>query len=107
MPAALLGEAVGHAQPQPGTVTFRLGGEERFEGLLDDFSGHADAGIGNRQQHVLPGRDVSLGAGVVLVEHGITQLQGQLAALGHGITGIDRQVQHHLFELIRVDHRRP
>ncbi len=55
----------------------------------------------------MPWRDVDLGTGVVLVEHGVAQLQGELAPIRHGIAGIDRQVQHHLFELVRVDHRRP
>jgi hypothetical protein len=29
-------------------------------------------------------------------------LDGQVAPLGHGITGVDRQVQDHLFDLGRV-----
>ncbi len=107
MPATLLGETVSHAQAQAGTVAFRLGGEKGFEGLLDDLGRHADAGVGHRQQHVLTGRHVGLGARIEFVEHGVAQFQGQLAALGHGIAGIDRQVEHHLLELVRIDHGGP
>ena len=40
--------------------------------------------------------------GVRLVELDVGGLDGELAAVGHGVAGVDRQVHQHLLDLARV-----
>ena len=44
---------------------------------------------------------------VRLVQVDVPCLNRHLAALGHGVSGIDRQVHQHLFNLPRVSPDRP
>ena len=60
------------------------------------------AGVGDRQQHILSGLDLRLMARIGLVKHGVGDLDGQPAAVRHGVAGIERQVEHGAFHLGRV-----
>ena len=88
--------------PRPGALADLLGGEERLEDLLDDLRRHAGAGIGHLDHHVIGRRH---GAHVEPLRLGGRDVRGadrELAAARHGVAGIDREVHHHLLELVHV-----
>src|SRR5690606_42151515 len=98
--AGLLGEAEYLGQAEPRAFAYFLGGEERLEGLAQYFLTHTSAGVGYRQHHVFTGRWV-LGAQGRLVNNVIAVAHCQLAAVTHGITGVDRLVMD-----VHIDPRR-
>ena len=102
--AALVHEAVDHRQPQAAALAEALGGEEgledpRLRGLV-----HADAGVGDADAHMAAGQHLGLGR-LGRVEQALVGLDAQLAALGHRVAGVDRQVQDRALELVRVGAR--
>ena len=99
--AALLDDAVDGREAEPGPAVF-LGGEEGLEEVGLDLLVHAHAGIGHRQHHVGSRHQEQLGAGLGAVELHVGGLQGQLPAAGHGVPGVEREVQDHLLELARI-----
>ena len=107
MPARLLDEAVNHAQPEAGSLADPLCREERLEDLVADCFRNAAAGVAHRDEHVVAGRNVGIGPGVALVQHDVIRLQRQLAAIRHGIAGIDGKVQKRGAELVWIDKSRP
>lgn len=68
---------------------------------------HARAGIGDAQHHILADGDLVMLGSIAFVEMRVVGFQCQLAAIGHGVTGIDAQVQDGVFELSGVDKGRP
>ena len=104
---ALADEAVGHGQAQARTLAFALGGEERFENLVDHVALHAMARVGDGQQHVLPLQHIGMQAGVGGIERDIAQGERQATALVHRVARIDGHVQQHVFHLVRVDQGMP
>ena len=54
------------------------------------------------EHHVGAGRDVVVGAGVLVVELDVRGLDGQLAALRHGVARVDGEVHDDLLDLARV-----
>ena len=48
---------------------------------------------------------VGLRLGVFLFDHNVGRFQRQLAALGHGVAGVDDQIEQGTFQLIRIDKR--
>jgi hypothetical protein len=52
-----------------------------------------------------PGFGVVVGVG--FVQLGVAHLDGELAALGHGVAGVDRQVEQHLLDVAGVGLDRP
>ncbi len=105
--AALLAEAVGHAETEPGALPFRLGREERLERAIEHLAPHAGAGAGHGQHHVLAGRQVGHARHVAVVEHRVGKLEREPAAVGHRVARVDGEVQHHFLELMRIDLRVP
>ena len=63
---------------------------------------HAVAGVAYGEHHVRSGPGVRSLSKVGLVELNVTGLDDQLAALGHGVAGVDRQVHDHLLHLAGV-----
>ena len=80
----------------------RLGGEERLEDAPPDRLVHADAGVAHGQHRVRPGPRAGMLGGVDRVEVDGARLDGERAAVGHRVAGVDDQVQHHLFDLAGV-----
>ena len=101
-------EAIDLAQAQAGAAARHLGGEEGLEGALQRTPVHAAAGIGDGDQHVLPGLE-RLGhrLGIGLVEIGVGGLDGHLAAFGHGVARVDGEVQDRRLELVLVGEGEP
>ncbi len=102
----LLGEAEHLGQAQARTLADVLGGEERLEHLGQHLFAHAAAGVANAQHHVFAGLRVfrALRAGA---DACVAGRQGQLAAFGHGVAGVDRQVEDDHLGLGRVGQRLP
>ena len=98
---ALLHDAVHGRQAKPGAFAFFFGGEEGLEDAGLRFLVHAMPGIGNRDHGIAPGLDETVLA-EIFADGDISALQRKLAALGHGIFGIDDQVHDDLLELAGV-----
>ncbi len=107
MPAGLFDEAVHLAQPEAGALARLFGREERLEGALDHLLGHAGAGVGDRDLHVLAGLHVDILPTIAFVEIGVAGLDGQFAAFRHGVAGIDRKVENGAFQLGGIGLDRP
>jgi hypothetical protein len=90
--ARLLGKPVNHAESQAAALAYRLRGEERVERAGPYFLTHAVPGIGDCQHHVLAGADFGIGRGIFLIEIEIGRLDGQPAAVRHGISPVDHEV---------------
>jgi len=99
--AGLARHAVDHRQAQAGALADLLGGEEGLERALGDFGGHAEAGVADGQLDIVAVRDL----GVVLHLHRPGR-EGQHSAFGHGVAGIDREIEDCDLELGRVGHHR-
>jgi len=86
----VLNRAFGDGQPEPGAVVF--GREERFKDTRLLFWSDAPPGV----------FDIKLNHATVRAE-----AHGDLPALGHGLPGIDQQVQNHATKLPAIpDDRR-
>ena len=107
VPARLLDEAVDHREPEARALALRLGGEERLEDLLDQLRRHAASGVGDGEHHVAAGRHLLVAAGVVVVEEGVGELDGELAAARHRVAGVDREIEHRGLDLDRIDESVP
>ncbi|MNN79433.1 hypothetical protein D3C81_1960790 [compost metagenome] len=83
-------------------MTEWLGGEERLQGALAYRAGHTHAGIGNANVQVAPGRQVQV-TGLSHGEVAVCTSDAERTAQGHGIVGIDAQVQQSIFQLLRID----
>src|SRR5580704_14420379 len=87
----LLDDAVSDRKPQPGAATvaglgFVLGGEERIVDAGDVFLRDARAGVGDLYLHVVPVAGCDL----------------ECAAGGHGVFGVEEQVEENLLEFAGV-----
>ncbi len=100
--AGLLDEAVDHAEAKTGAAAGVLGGEEGLEHPFQCALGHARAAVADRDHDVLAGRDLGVGGCVGLVQQGVGRLDGQTPSIGHGVPGVDGQVQDGVFELVLV-----
>ena len=65
--------------------------------------------VGHRQQDVLArGKSVlAVGRDIGFVEIGVRRLDGQAAAIGHRVAGVDGEVEDRVFELIGIDRDLP
>ena len=89
-------------KPQTCPLANRFGGEKRFKDPVAGLAGHAATRIGATEENIgswLGDAVVGDRAGIDL---DIASLDGQLPASWHGITGIDREIESHLFELSRI-----
>ncbi len=103
----LPGEAVDHRQAKPRALADRLGGEERVEGALDHLGRHAGTGVGDADADVLAGTHAARVGSVGAVEVCVAGLDGERATVGHGVAGIDDQVEDRALELVGVAQREP
>ena len=102
-PTALLDDPVHRGQAKPGALPQFLGGEERLEDPGPRLISHPDAGVAHRQQREPTRHGRPVGSRIELPQLDRRGLQGQLAALRHGIPGVDRKVHDDLLELAGVD----
>ena len=106
VPAGLGDDPVDDGQAEPGSAVL-LSGEERLEYVLGNLGGHSGAGVADPQPHVAAlSRPGAPGDGVGV--HGyVAGVDGQRAASGHGVAGVDREVHQHLVQLAGVGQDRP
>ena len=105
--AGLLDDAVDGGQAQARALAHRLGGEEGIEDLALDLLGHADAGIGHFDADIVAGRH-DRGAQRRRLGHRLVGgLDGDGAALRHGVAGIDHQIDDGVAKLRLVGMNRP
>ena len=100
--AALFDDAIDRGEPQSGAAAHILGGKERFKNVIQSLVVHAQAVIGNPHEDIGAGDEVRLFPGIGLIKSDIGSGDDEFAALGHGVPGVDRQVQDDLFHLAGV-----
>src|ERR1039457_3711686 len=96
---ALLHDAVSGREPETSPLALLLGREEGLEGVAPDFIAHADPRVGDRESRVFARACARVARGEAGVEHRISGLDREGAALGHGVPRVDREVYEHLLEL--------
>ena len=99
---ALGDDAVHRREAEAGALARLLGGEERLEGARPRRLVHAAAGVGDLEHEVVAGGGGDEDAAVVLVQLDVGGPDGERAALGHGVAGVDGEVEQHLPELARI-----
>ena len=67
----------------------------------------ARAGVGDGDDGVAARLRLNVQTRVVLVEIEVFDLDAELAAVGHGVAGVDAEVHQHLMNLRRVAENRP
>ena len=98
--AALLHDPEDRGKAQAGSLAGSLGGEERLEQAGLGGRIHAGSVIADRQHDVPPGLDRDVAARRSASSSStLAGLDGQDAALRHGVACIDHQVHKHLFHL--------
>ena len=100
--AGLGDDAVDSGQAQAGSLALGLGGVERLAGAGDDLGRHPGAGVADGHGDVAAGRQVVPEGGVGLVDLGVGGLDGQGPAAGHGVAGVDGEVDQDLLDLAGV-----
>ena len=105
MAVGLLDQPVDHAESQTAALAGFLGGEERLESAFQRLGRHAHAGVADRQYDIRPGPHLGLRRGVILFDQDVGGFQRKSAALGHGVAGVDHQVEQGVLELGRIDQR--
>src|SRR5262249_58801521 len=90
--AGLLDEAVDGGKTEPGALADVLGGVERIEDLIDHLGRDSGAGIGDLDQHVFADRHAFVLQAPALLGADVAGADGQHAAVGHGVAGIDREI---------------
>ncbi len=95
-----MGEAVHLGKAEAGALADRLGREERLEDLVEHIGGNAEPGISDIDPDELAGvRRLGL--------HDVARADRHRAAVGHGIAGIDDEIEQGGFELGDVGLDRP
>ncbi len=98
-PVVLLDDAVDCGQPQAGAPIHTLGGEKRFENIVQYFLVHAAAVVADGQQDKLAGNKTGVIGAVGLVEGMVSCFDDDLAHTFDGVTGVDAQVGQDLLDL--------
>src|SRR5207302_337798 len=102
--ARLLDDTVDRRQPQSGPFAHLFGSEKRLPNLAEHISGNARAGVGELESSVIRNRqDIGSELGNLIGLHRIG-LDGKRppALRGHGVSGIDSEIDDDLLELARV-----
>ena len=103
--AALLHDAVAGGEAQAGALSLALGREDRFEEVRTDVVGHAGPGVRNGQGHIVAGSHFRMGRAVFVADVQIRGLDDKPSPVGHGVPGVDGQVDQQLLNLawVRLD----
>src|SRR5262249_12992319 len=97
--AALLDDTVHGRQTQSGALTRLLRCVERFKQMALDLLIHSRTAVTNLEHHVLARFYNPLQADSGIVEFYVAGIDGELASLWHGVSGIHREVHNDLIEL--------
>jgi hypothetical protein len=91
-----------YISPSPLPFADVLGGKERLERACQHVRRHAEAGIADGGHHVLPRLDHWRD-----LVGGIGGLDRQAPAVRHCVARVEREVEHRVLELARIDGRKP
>ena len=83
--------------PLPGSLVVKKG----FDGVGDDLRRHARSGVRDADYSVAAGGQVQ-GGSISGFEVLPGDIDGECAALRHGISGIDGEIQQGVFKLARI-----
>ena len=97
--AALFHDSVHGCQTQPRSLASFLGCEERLEDARLSLGIHAEASVRDRKPDERAGGHLRVQASEGTVHFHICGLNGQSSAVWHGVTGVHRQIDDHLFDL--------
>jgi len=67
----------------------------------------AASSVRHRYHYIVARLHVVVEAGISLVEMRVGRLDRQPAALGHGVAGVDHEIQDHALELVGIGQCRP
>ena len=98
----LFDDAVAGGETEAGAFVATFGGVERFEDVGFGFVGHAGAGIGDGEEDTVTVRDADVGLGEVFFDGDVAGADGEFAAGGHGVVGVNNHVDDNLFHLAGV-----
>ena len=93
---------VGQRQSETGPLAGFFGRKKGFKYVRQSLLIHAFAVIGDFQPDKFTGKHIQISFTVVFIQNGIAALNNQLAAINHGISGIDAQIHYHLFDVNRI-----
>ncbi len=92
--AGLLCEPEHHRKPEPGPLIRPFGGKERLEHSIHKAGLDPLPGVGKRQNDIVARLQIqSLPGDLILVDAGVRRLDGQTAAVRHGVPGIHGEIQ--------------
>src|SRR4051812_20704443 len=100
VPARLLDEAEYHAEIKAGASADFLGGEKGFEYSIEKFGGNSGAAVADGNHDIIADRDLAMHARIIFVEKDVAALERELAAVGHGVAGVQGKVQDRGGELV-------
>ena len=103
-PARLAREAVDLAEPQSRALVGLFRREEGIEDLGQDVLGDAHPGVGQAEGHELADQ---IGVRIARLQDDVLAGDGEVAAIGHGVSRVDRQVDQGQLELVGVHLDRP
>src|SRR5882757_4586158 len=98
--AGLMGETVHLRKAKPGALADRLGREKRIEYLVKQVGRDADAPIPDRDGDIVAFISGSAGILIMRGDH-------DRAARGHGVTGVDDEIDQRRLQFGDVDHDGP
>jgi hypothetical protein len=98
----LFDEAVDHAESQAAALPNLLGRKEGFKDLINPIGGNAHASVSDCQDDIVSGCDLTIPGRMVFVEMYDITFYCEIAAVGHGVTRVDGQVQNSCFELVGI-----
>ncbi len=79
-----------------------LVGEKEFEDFAEGLFIHAAARVSHAQECVTARLGPGVGLAILLINPHILRLDGNLAAGGHGVAGVDAEVHQDLLDLSRI-----
>ena len=94
----LLDNAIDGGQAQAGALADFLGGEKRLEEMAQGGVVHAAAGVGDAQADEMAGAGFGIDHAGDGFEDAGSGADGQASAVGHGVAGVDGEVDQDLFD---------
>jgi len=85
-------------ESEPGALADFLGGVKRFEDVVDRVGGHAVTGVADHHADEIARPAVGIELQVLRGDVHPAEFNGELSAPGHGVPGVDGQVDDHLFD---------